>query len=112
VYARPVRRAALIALVLTASAGAMAVASPVSASSVKSCGNASSGPDTPGFDVRVKHMACSSAKRVTREWVRDCIGQTTCRVHGFSCRKRHTVDLLYRVHCIRNVQRFSFGGGS
>jgi hypothetical protein len=108
-----VRREVLIAMVLMALLGAAALASPASAASVKRCGNAFSAPDEPGFDVRVKHMACSSAKTVTREWVRgDCNGKTTCRVHGFHCRKTPTVDLLYRVHCIRLVQRFSFGGGS
>jgi hypothetical protein len=109
-----VRRAALLAMVLMAPAGAAVLASPAPAASIKRCGNAFSGPDQPGFDIRVKHMACSSAKTVTREWVRDCIGKSgsTCSVHGFHCRKEHTVDLLYRVHCIRRVQRFSFGGGS
>jgi hypothetical protein len=108
------RRAALLATVLIATGGALALASPASAGSVKRCGNAFSGADQPGFEVRVKHMACSSAKTVTREWVRACISRSTptCRVHGFHCRKQHTVDLLYRVHCIRLIQRFSFGGGS
>jgi len=99
-------------MILLAPVGAAALASPATAGSVKRCGNASSGADAPGFDVRVKHMACSSAKRVTREWVSDCGFRTTCQVHGFHCRKQPTVDLLYRVHCIRRVQRFSFGGGS
>jgi hypothetical protein len=112
VYPEHVRRAAILAMVLMAPVGAATLAAPASAASTKRCGNAFSGADQPGFDIRVKHMACSSAKTVTREWVRDCIGKTTCQVHGFHCRKQHTVDLLYRVHCIRRVQRFSFGGGS
>jgi hypothetical protein len=107
------RRAMLIALVLMAPIGAAALATPASAS-IRRCGNAFSGADQPGFDVRALHIACSSAKTVTREWVRECVSKSasTCTVHTFHCRKTHTVDLLYRVHCIRRIQRFSFGGGS
>jgi hypothetical protein len=116
VLARPVIRRsvllAMIAIALTASGASFAHAQSATAASVRHCGNAFASPDQPGFDVRVKHMACSSARRVTREWVRECAGQSPCRVHGFRCVKRRTVDTLYRVHCARLIQRFSFGGGS
>ena len=115
VLARPViRRSVLlgmIAVALTVCGFTLAHADGATAS-VRHCGNAFASPDQPGFDVRVKHMACSSARRVTREWVRDCGGRSVCRVHGFRCVKRRTVDTLYRVHCARLIQRFSFGGGS
>ncbi len=115
VLARPViRRSVLlgmIAVALTAS-GVTLAHSEGAAASVRHCGSAFASPDQPGFDVRVKHMACSSARRVTREWVRECAGRSPCRVHGFRCVKRRTVDTLYRVHCARLIQRFSFGGGS
>ena len=103
---------AMIAVALTTSGVALGHAPGAAASSVRHCGNAFASPDQPGFDLRVKHMACSSARRVTREWVRDCAGRSPCRVHGFRCVKRRTVDTLYRVHCARLIQRFSFGGGS
>ena len=115
VLARPViRRSVLlgtIAVALTASGFTLAHAEGATAS-VRHCGNAFASPDQPGFDVRVKHMACSSARQVTREWVRECAGRSPCRVHGFRCVKRPTVDTLFRVHCARLIQRFSFGGGS
>jgi hypothetical protein len=101
----------MIAVALTASGFALAH-SEGAAASVRHCGNAFASPDQPGFDVRVKHMACSSARAVTREWVRNCAGRSSCRVHGFRCVKIRTVDTLYRVHCARLIQRFSFGGGS
>ena len=115
VLARPlIRRSVLLAMIavaLTASGFTLAHAEGAAAS-VRHCGNAFASPDQPGFDVRVKHMACSSARRVTREWVRECAGRSPCNVHGFRCVKRRTVDTLYRVHCARLIQRFSFGGGS
>jgi hypothetical protein len=116
VLARPlIRRSVLLAMIavaLTASGITLGQAQGGAAASVRHCGNAFASPDQPGFDIRVKHMACSSARRVTREWVRDCGGRSVCRVHGFRCVKRRTVDTLYRVHCARLIQRFSFGGGS
>ena len=116
VLARPViRRSVLlgmIAVTLTASGFTLAHAEGAAASSVRHCGNAFASPDQPGFDVRVKHMACTSARAVTREWVRNCAARSPCRVHGFRCVKVRTVDTLYRVHCARLIQRFSFGGGS
>jgi hypothetical protein len=62
----------MIAVALTASGFTLTHAQRAAASSVRHCGNAFASPDQPGFDVRVKHMACSSARRVTREWVREC----------------------------------------
>ena len=116
VLARPVLRRtvvlAMIAVALTTSGVALGQAQPAAAASVRHCGNAFASPDQPGFDVRVKHMACTSARAVTREWVRNCAARSPCRVHGFRCVKVRTVDTLYRVHCARLIQRFSFGGGS
>ena len=91
---------------------------PAQAAASKHCGNAFAGPDDPGFSIVVTHFACSTARRFTRQLVREgqlgprrCPTYSSCGVAGFRCRARRTGD-LYRQRCVRGRQVFSFGGGS
>jgi hypothetical protein len=104
-------RLGICALVLVAAFAAAAGSAPAM-TSVKHCGNAFSGADQPGFDIRASNITCSRSRSLTRRYYRQgCSPTKTCHVRRFSCHGRKNGD-LYRVTCTRRARHFSFSGGS
>jgi hypothetical protein len=100
-------------IIVTVALTAVAVTGPAAPSSAggswKRCGNAYSAPDEPGFNIRSRNLSCGKARRYTRACVRN---GNVCPLPGYRCRKRRTVDALYRVTCVKGGRAFSYGGGS
>ena len=95
------------------------LAADTAASAVRRCGNASSSPDAPGFQIGADRLSCNEARRNTRAIIRSgafgtrkCPPARPCHFRGYRCVAKRTTDLLYRQRCVYGRKRFSFGGGS